>query len=72
MPHTEKPELQLVGEDGNIFNLLALAKKKFKELDKDEPDKGWNEKWLKFLDEVQTSKSYDEALMVFMKDFEVS
>jgi hypothetical protein len=65
-----KPTLKIVGEDGNIFNLLAIARKKFRQLTREEPDTDWEEKWQLFLDEVQSSKSYDEALVVFMEYFE--
>jgi predicted AAA+ superfamily ATPase len=66
-----KPTLKIVGEDGNIFNLLAIARKKYRQLTREEPDTDWEEKWQLFLDEVQSSKSYDEALVVFMEYFEV-
>jgi hypothetical protein len=66
-----KPTLKILGEDGNIFNLLAIAKKRFRELNRDDPEAGWNDKWQDFLDDVQNSGSYDEALVVFMDYFDV-
>ena len=66
-----KPTIKIIDENGNIFNLLAIAKRKFRELNEEEPEKGWNEKWLKFLNEVESSKDYDEALRVFMDYFDV-
>ena len=64
-----KPTIKIIEEDGNIFNLLTIAKKKFRSLQIKEPDKNWNRKWESFLDEVQSAESYDEALMVFDKYF---
>jgi hypothetical protein len=66
-----KPRLNLVGEDGNIFNLLALAKKKFGEMARKEPDAGWDQTWLEFLDKIENSESYDAALQIFMEYFDV-
>ncbi len=66
-----KPTIKIIGEDGNIFNLLAIAKKRFRELNREEPEAGWDKKWQEFLDGVESSKSYNEALVVFMEYFDV-
>jgi hypothetical protein len=66
-----KPTIKLLGEDGNIFNLLGIAKRRFRELNREDPDAGWNDKWEEFLNKVQESKDYSLALAVFMEYFEV-
>ena len=66
-----KPPLKIIGEDGNVFNLIGIAKRKFRELNNEEPDYGWDKKWVEFLDRVESSKSYDEALQVFMDYFDI-
>jgi len=66
-----KPTIKIIGEDGNIFNLLGIAKRKFRELDREEPDYGWEKKWREFLNRVESSENYDEALIVFMDYFNV-
>ena len=67
-----KPTIEIIGADGNIFNLLAIAKRRFRELNREEPEAEWNDTWLEFLDKVESSESYDEALVLFMDYFEIS
>lgn len=60
----DKPKLQLVGQDGNCFNLLGLAKKAAREAD-------WpGEKWLAFFEEA-ISGDYDHLLQTCMEYFDV-
>ncbi len=66
-----KPTITILGEDGNIFNLLGIAKKRFSELNREEPNEDWSQKWEEFLTAVEASGSYDEALAVFMDYFDV-
>ena len=54
-----KPECKLIGEDGNIFNLMGKASKTLKE-------NGMQEEAKKMCEEIQSCKSYDEALCVLM------
>ncbi len=52
-----KPKCKLIGEDGNIFNLLGIASKTLKEADlKDKADE--------MTSRVYESNSYLEALAV--------
>ncbi len=67
----EKPTLKIIGEDGNIFNLLAIARRRFRELNREDPDAGWMETWEEFVTGVESSESYDAALVVFMEYFDV-
>jgi len=61
------PEItvKLVGEDGNIFNLMGLVQKALRKggVSKEERSQ--------FLEEVTQSNSYDQALQVIMQWVEV-
>ena len=60
-----KPTVQLVGEDGNIFNLIAICRKRLRQ-------EGYSQEEINtFTEEVQSSDSYDQALLVITKWFEV-
>jgi macrodomain Ter protein organizer (MatP/YcbG family) len=50
----EKPKAKLIGQDGNIFNLMAIAAKAMRKAKSDKVDQ--------MIDEVTNSNSYDEAL----------
>lgn len=60
-----KPEVTLVGENGNIFNLVAISSKALKKA-------GMQAEAKKMQDEVFASGSYDAALVVIMKYVEVN
>lgn len=60
----EKPILVLTGEDGNAFNILALARKAARQAD-------WEaEKIDAYLDEAM-SGTYDDLLLITMRYFNV-
>ena len=59
-----KPKAKLIGENGNIFNLMALASRALKEA-------GMKEKADEMVEKITQSKSYDEALQVMMEYVEV-
>ena len=54
------PEItvNLIGEDGNVFNLMGIVSRALRRIKIDPKD---------FQDEVMASGSYDEALRVIMK-----
>ena len=52
-----KPKCKLIGEDGNIFNLMGIAYKTLKEA-------GMEEKSEEMIKRVTSSKSYLEALAI--------
>ena len=52
-----KPSCKLIGENGNIYNLMAIARRALINV-------GQNENAQKMIDEITSSKSYDEALMI--------
>ena len=52
-----KPDCKLIGEDGNIFNLMARAIKTLRENDLSEEAKEMRER-------ITSSGSYDEALCI--------
>ena len=59
-----KPVCKLIGENGNIFNLIGIARRALKEAG--EPEKA-NE----MTERVMQAGSYDEALRVIMEYVEV-
>ena len=59
-----KPKCKLVGTDGNIFNLLGVARKALREADQRELGE-------KITNRVYTAKSYDEAIQIIMEYVEV-
>ena len=52
-----KPDCKLIGEDGNIFNLMARAIKTLRENDLSEEAKEMRER-------ITSSGSYEEALCI--------
>ena len=52
-----KPDCKLIGEDGNIFNLMARASRTLRENDLSEEAKEMRER-------INSSGSYDEALCI--------
>ena len=59
-----KPKCKLIGEDGNIFNLLGIASKTLKEA-------GLKDKADEMAARVYDSKSYMEALAIISEYVEV-
>ena len=59
-----KPKCKLVGQDGNIFNLIGIASRTLKEA-------GFKEKAAEMGHRIKGSKSYDEALRIIMEYVEV-
>ena len=53
----DKPSCKLIGENGNIYNLMAIVRRTL-------INAGQNENAQKMIDEITSSKSYDEALMI--------
>ena len=58
---TMKPRCRLIGEDGNIFNLMGIVSRTLK--DAGEPEKA--DEMIKRI--TSDAKSYDEALAVLME-----
>lgn len=56
-PVQEKPDCPLIGEDGNIFNLMGIASRTLKE-------NGMNEQAREMRDRIYQCQSYDSALSV--------
>ncbi len=53
----EKPDCKLIGEDGNIFNLIGIASRTLRE-------NGMADEAVEMRDRIRASKSYDEALCI--------
>lgn len=52
-----KPDCKLIGEDGNIFNLMARASRTLKEC-------GYKEEAEEMRNRITSSGSYEEALCI--------
>ncbi|NCD03970.1 MAG: hypothetical protein EOM00_13455 [Clostridia bacterium] len=59
-----KPKCKLIGKDGNIFNLMGIARRTLKEA-------GLDEEATEMAERIMKSKSYDEALQIIMDYVEV-
>jgi len=55
--HTEKPKAQVLGQDGNVFNLIGICSKALKRA-------GQTAQAKEMTDKVFASGSYDEALQI--------
>ena len=61
MELNEKPKAKLVGENGNVFNLMGICSRALKEA-------GLQDKAKEMTNKITTSaKSYDEALQIMME-----
>lgn len=60
----EKPICELIGEDGNIFNLMGKASKTLKRA-------GLSDKVDEMINKVKQSKSYSQALNVIGEYVEI-
>lgn len=61
---TMKPKVKLIGENGNIFNLMGIASRALKEA-------GMREEAKEMFEKITKSKSYDEALRILMEYVEI-
>lgn len=59
-----KPRCKLIGEDGNIFNLMGIASRTLKEV-------GAEDKANEMVDRITKSKSYIEALAIISEYVEI-
>ncbi|MBL7083419.1 MAG: hypothetical protein ISS41_07305 [Candidatus Aminicenantes bacterium] len=59
-----KPELRLIGEDGNVFFILGKAVREAKRA-------GWSKEKIKAFQEEAMSGDYDHVLQLCMEHFEV-
>lgn len=59
-----KPKCKLVGENGNIFNLIGIASRTLK-------DAGLEEQAAEMTERIFKSESYDKALQIIMEYVEV-
>jgi hypothetical protein len=59
-----KPQVKLIGQDGNVFNLIGIAAKALQRANQSEHAK-------EMTDKVFKSGSYDEALQIICEYVEV-
>ena len=59
-----KPRLELIGEDGNVFSILGRATREAKRA-------GWSEEKIKKFQAEAMSGDYDHALQTCMEYFDV-
>jgi hypothetical protein len=64
MEATKKPKCKLVGEDGNVFNIIGLVARALKK-------EGLKEQAEEFTSKAFQSGSYDEVLVLAMEYVEV-
>lgn len=58
LPEDKRPQAKLIGEDGNIFNLMGIASRSLK-------DAGYKQEATEMIERITTTaKSYDEALNI--------
>jgi len=55
-----KPRVKLVGEDGNVFNLMGICSRELKRV-------GQHEQSKEMCSKIMSSKSYSEALSIIME-----
>ena len=55
-----KPKCKLIGENGNIFNLMGIASRTLK-------DAGLEEQAAEMRERIFKSESYDKALQIIME-----
>lgn len=60
----DKPRLELIGEDGNVFSILGRATREAKRA-------GWSEEKIKKFQAEAMSGDYDHALQTCMEYFDV-
>ena len=61
----EKPKCALIGQDGNIFNLMGIASRTLKRNNQNEESK-------EMINRITTTaKSYDEALFIISEYVEI-
>lgn len=59
-----KPKCKLIGEDGNIFNLMAIASRTLKKAKQGKEAE-------EMIDRIMNSKSYMEALAIISEYVEI-
>lgn len=63
-----KPECKLIGENGNVFNLIAIVRRTLKENDLDQELEAFD---LDFKKIQKSGGSYDDVLVLFMEYVDV-
>lgn len=59
-----KPQCKLIGEDGNVFNIIGIVSRTLK-------DFGYEDKAVEFTKKAIKSHSYDDVLQLVMDYVEV-
>ncbi len=59
IPEKIKPEVELVGQDGNVFNLMGICSKALRRA-------GQNEEAIEMNNKIRKASSYDDALCIMM------
>ena len=59
-----KPKCKLIGEDGNIFNLMAIASRTLKKAE-------LNKEAEEMIERIRNSKSYIQALSIISEYVEI-
>ena len=64
-----KPECKLIGENGNVFNLISIVRRTLKEHDLEEELSRFDTDLKKI---QETGGTYDDVLVLFMKFVDVT
>ena len=63
-----KPKCKLVGENGNVFNLISIVRRTLRENDLDQELEAFD---LDFKKIQETGGTYDDVLVLFMRYVDV-
>lgn len=61
----DRPKIKLVGQNGNVFNILGICRQASKKANWSELD------WKEFQDQALAAGTYDSVLQLVLKHFEV-
>ncbi len=65
----KKIEIQLIGENGNIFNLLSIIRRTLKNLYQETGDEKYEILWKDVSERIFRAKDYTESLNIIQEHF---
>ncbi len=65
----KKIEIQLIGENGNIFNLLSIIRRTLKNLYRETGDEKYEILWKDVSEKIFQAKDYTESLNIIQEHF---
>ena len=64
-----KLSLKIIGEDGNIFNILSIARRALKEEYRKNGEEKYEKMWQELSDRIYEAETYEEALSILGEYF---